>query len=75
MASSRSTVFERARALDATAAVPQPTFTPLTGGDVHDSPHRAKELVHMTAQIDRIEGRVVRVDAFVVVCRLNSDLS
>jgi hypothetical protein len=29
----------------------------------------------MTAQIDRIEGRVVRVDAFVVVCRLNSDLS
>jgi glyoxylase-like metal-dependent hydrolase (beta-lactamase superfamily II) len=36
------------------------------GGNVHDSPYRAKELALMTAQIDRIEGRVMPVNAFLV---------
>jgi glyoxylase-like metal-dependent hydrolase (beta-lactamase superfamily II) len=36
------------------------------GGNVHDSPYRAKELALMTGQIDRIEGRVMPVNAFLV---------
>jgi glyoxylase-like metal-dependent hydrolase (beta-lactamase superfamily II) len=44
----------------------QATFTSLTGGNVHDGPHRAKELARMNDQIERIEGRVMAVNAFLV---------
>jgi glyoxylase-like metal-dependent hydrolase (beta-lactamase superfamily II) len=36
------------------------------GGNIHDNPHRATELALMTGQVERIEGRVMPVNAFLV---------
>jgi glyoxylase-like metal-dependent hydrolase (beta-lactamase superfamily II) len=60
------TVANTREGLDRDRRRSQPTFTALIGGNVHDRPHRAKELALMTGQIDRIEGRVMPVNAFLV---------
>jgi glyoxylase-like metal-dependent hydrolase (beta-lactamase superfamily II) len=60
------TVASTREGLDRDRRRSQPTFTSSTGGNTHDRPHRAKELALMTGQIDRIEGRVMPVNAFLV---------
>jgi glyoxylase-like metal-dependent hydrolase (beta-lactamase superfamily II) len=60
------TVARTREGLDRDRRRSQPTFTSLIGGNAHDSPQRAKELALMTGQIDRIEGRVMPVNAFLV---------
>jgi glyoxylase-like metal-dependent hydrolase (beta-lactamase superfamily II) len=60
------TVASTREGLDRDRRRSQPTFTALIGGNTHDRPHRAKELALMTGQIDRIEGQVMPVNAFLV---------
>jgi glyoxylase-like metal-dependent hydrolase (beta-lactamase superfamily II) len=60
------TVASTREGLDRDRRRSQPTFTSSTGGNTHDRRHRAKELALMTGQIDRIEGRVMPVNAFLV---------